>query len=100
MYFLKLVIFVIYLIYHVEAGSLSATDDGENIFNDAQNGFIPGTRELFKLKMNIVIQSYYLDRITCHCNICYNAFHCATNGYCYISSKFDKTGETKIFTQG
>lgn len=50
--------------------------------------------------MHLKVNFLNLERITCHCNICYNAFHCATDGFCYISSKFDNTGETKIFTQG
>lgn len=45
---LNFVIFVIPLIYHVEAVSLSAVDDAENIFNEAQNGFVPGTREILQ----------------------------------------------------
>lgn len=53
---LNFVIFVIYFIYHVGAVSLNAVDDGENIFNDAQNGFIPGTRELkMKQKSTVIV---------------------------------------------
>lgn len=46
MILIRCVIIIVCLIYGAKAVSLRALDDDENIFDDAQNRLIAGTREL------------------------------------------------------
>lgn len=45
MKFLNCVVILIYLTSYVKSVPSNSLDDGENIFTDAQNGFISGTSE-------------------------------------------------------
>lgn len=87
-------------VLNLSDASVIETDVNTKIIEEDSSTSATKNCEFFNVKWRFIKTVLYADRVTCHCNLCSNAFYCVTDGYCFMSSKYDKSGQNKIFTQG